>query len=85
MPQDVGLEHAAVEKHMRRSNGLPRRRSVGLQEGGQVAGDGRVGLVGQAKFAETGGRPPGRPIADLAVREEAIDEQLPDALPIDVA
>ena len=73
MPQDVGLEDAAVEEHVRRPDRLARRRTVGLQESGKVAGDGRVGLVGQAKFAEAGSRPPGGAIADLAMREEAVD------------
>ncbi len=48
-----------------------------------MAGNGRVGLVRQAQFAEAGSRPPGRTIADLAMREEAVDQELPDALPID--
>ena len=54
-----------------------------LEEGGQVAGDRRVGLVGQTQLAETGDRPAGRTVRHLALREEAVQEQAADARAID--
>ena len=49
-----------------------------------MAGDRRVALVGQAEFAEAGNRPPRRAVAGLAVREETVDQERGDALPIDL-
>ena len=55
-----------------------------LEEGGQVAGDRRVGLVGQPQLAETGHRGPRRTIAHLAPREKSLQQQAADAGAIDL-